>query len=567
MLNWITSRLGNSAPEVPSHPLGSDKAIEAFLAGLPGANPQRTLGELNEWLGDPTSLIDRLPVKQAARAVERIDEFAQDAVAGCWAALLLEAKANRTNQLAIGTLKAYFANSQACNRRILDLLAAESNLEQEPAKRQLAQFAARAMHNWGELKKLGRMNYLVAEPSWWTDVHALLRQARNLGLAHMALTVYPQHRLLSSVWREYQIGLLFETAPLTNLTVNEIDATDRLVRWIEPHCRFVDTPSPQTPFCINPDGGNMPARRQEDDDYGPDTRFFGIGQGQNQLAQLHAALVREQRLPEWLTASGCSLEQMQQLLQSLLANWSATPPNRRHPRLSAKGTIRVVNGLDMVRRMLAASEFARSGRDLDYDNYLKNFHTRYREQAALTAAPPPPPKTPMDVLRLLETAGDQQMMEPWEIIDVSRGGLGVRFAARRPWQRIGALVAYRMDDELDWHIGIIRRLGSSHGKPNAGLSCFGGTPACSQVRLASTLVAQDAWSQRTQETSGLGWHNAILLSTESRLILIPSGTFSPDHPIHLSVGGRWRSARLVKLQGRGNDYDLASYQEDEAPAA
>lgn len=564
MLNWLASRFSGSSSD-SDHPLGSDRNIDAFLAELPTVAPQSTLRELTEWLGDPARLIDRMPLQRAARAVERLDEFAQDAVFRCWLGLLDDAQANRSVQMAAGVLKAFFDASHSSNRKLLEHLGAAPEHNQD--KRRLAKIGARAMHSWVQLKKLGRLSYQTADSAWWLEAHALLGLARNLGIGHLNLNVYPAHQLLSNIWKEYQIGILFETAPLTNLTVNEIDATDRLVRWIEPHSRFVDARSALTPFCILPVGGNMPTRCQEDADYPPETRFFGISQGQGQLTQLNVAITRDQKLPEWLAASGCNRQQVQLLIQKLLANWSATPPSRRHPRLSAKGTVRVVNGLDMVRRMLAASEFARSGRNLDYDSYLKNFHARHREHAVVTEEAPPPPKTPLDILRLLETAGYQQMMEHWEIIDVSRGGLGVRFAARRPWQRIGALIAYRMEDELDWHVGIIRRLGSSHGRPNAGLTSFTGTPVCSQVRLASTIHESNAWSQRIQETSGDGWHNAILLSEEAKLLLIPSGIFSPDRPIHLSVGGRWRTASLVKLLSRSNDYDLANYLDDgTAPA-
>jgi hypothetical protein len=563
MLTWLTSRLNGSSDD-NHHPLGRDKSIDAFLAEVPTVDPQRTLRELLDWLGDPTGLMDAMPLDRAIRAVERLDEFAQDAVGRCWTVLLAEAQAHRSIQHAAGLLKSYFTGSHACYRLILERLAASG---QETDKRQLAKFGARAMYNWVQLKKLGRMTYQSAEPAWWEEAHALLAQVREAGVTHTTLTIYPQHQLLSSIWKEYLIGLLFETAPLTNLSVNEIDAADRLVRWIEPHCRFVDVCSDLTPFWILPEGRNMPGRCQENGDYGPDVRFFGIGQGQAQLTQLNAAITREQKLPEWLTTSGCNRQQIQLLLQKLIINWSASPPSRRHPRLSAKGTIRVVNGLDMVRRMLAASEFARSGRDLDYDNYLKNFHARHREHAVVTDTPPAPPKTPMDVLRLLETAGDQQMMEQWEVIDVSRGGMGVRFTARRPWQRIGALMAFRMEDELSWRVGIIRRLGSSHGRPNAGLTCFGGTPVCSQIRLEGDSPATDTWSHGgngTQGTAGQGWYNAVLLSAEAKLVLIPSGLFSSGRPVQLSLQGVWRPVRLLKLHGRGADYDLASFLEEGA---
>lgn len=559
MLKWIASRL--SSPDAPDHPLGDDKAIAAYLAALPTANPQETLRELNDWLDDPDNLFGRLPTGRAQCAVERLDEFAQGFAASYLQKLLADARSSR--QVLTGTvLRNFLAGSHGCNLRLFEMLAADPPETQD--KRLLARFAMRAMHAWVEIKKLNRMSYQAAEPSWWRTAHALLERTRALDIAHLTQPVYPQQQLLSSVAKEYQVALLFESAPLTNLAACEIEATDRLVRWIEPQSRLVDSPSTLTPFCILPADGNAPARWREGGDYDPETRFFGIGQGQNQLVQLRANLGREGKLPDWLAGTGCTQEQLLGLLQLLIANWSATPPSRQHPRMQAKGRIRVVNGLDMVRRMVAASEYAKSGRNLDYDSYLKTFLNRHRDHAVVTdAAPPPAPKTPMEMLQLLETAGDQQMMESWDIIDLSRGGLGARFSSRRPWLRIGALLAYRLDDQLEWRIGIIRRLGSSHGQPNAGLTVFHGTPQCSQIRMAAA-GPDDPWQQRIRETSGLGWHDAVLVSAEAGLLLVPSGIFSPGRAVHISIEGRWRSAQLTRLHSRGNDYELVSYEADES---
>lgn len=563
MLKWIASHLNLAA--AVDHPLGSDRALSAYLNELPAADAKRTLRDLNGWLGDPASFIGQMPSSFACRALERLDEFAQPCVARCWEELLAEARDPRQGQPqhAANVLRTYLANSHARNRQMLDLLAAEPPHSHD--KTLLARLALRAMRSWMEIKKLGRMTYQAADPSWWMTAHALLRQARELGIAELAQAAFPRQHQASSVWQEYMAGLLLESAPLTNLTAAEIEATDRLVRWIEPHSRFVDVYSPLTPFCIVPAGANAPARWREGAASPPEARFFGIAQGAQELVQLRNTLLHEAGIPESLAATGCTRAQILHLLQLLGAHWSADPPRRRHPRLHAQGSIRVVNGLDMARRMIAASEFAQSGRDLDYDSYLKTWRNRHRDHAVVTAeTPPPPPKTPLEVLQLLETAGDQQMMDRWEIIDLSRGGMGTRIPVRRSWQRIGALMAYRIDDELDWHIGVIRRLGSSHGKHNAGLSVFHGTPQCSQIRLASSQQA-GVWQQQTKETSGLGWHNAILVSAEERLLLIPSGIFAIDRAVHVSLEGRWRPARLLKLQARGEDYDLVTYQE-EAPS-
>jgi hypothetical protein len=244
----------------------------------------------------------------------------------------------------------------------------------------------------------------------------------------------------------------------------------------------------------------------------------------------------------------------------MIAHWSPNPPSRSHARRASGGRILVVNGLAQVRRMIAASEFARSGRSLDYEGYVKSLRLRHKGHAVVEDVPPPP-KTPMEILRLLETAGDRQMMEQWEIIDESRQGMGVRCFTRRPWHTIGAIIAYRRDDDLDWRVGIVRRLGSSHGTPNAGLTVFEGSPYCSQVRITKDDGDECLWLQQTQETSGQGWRDAILLSFETRLLVAPPGTFAVDSRVDISIRGRFRPARVVGLEGQGNDYELVRFRE------
>jgi hypothetical protein len=58
-------------------------------------------------------------------------------------------------------------------------------------------------------------------------------------------------------------------------------------------------------------------------------------------------------------------------------------------------------------------------------------------------------------------------------------------------------VGYRLEHEIDWRVGIIRRLGRSHGKPNAGLTVFLGipasaTPAFKAIVIIVLYVAQSA---------------------------------------------------------------------------
>lgn len=556
MLNWISSRLKGRSDDT-AHPLGSDAAIDAWLAEIPLNQAQHVLPAVAEWLSDPEHLAQQLDLPALLRALTRLDEFAQNALDTCWQDLWQEARKEKPGPLPLRALENHYRHAWTSNRYLFQRLATDPQWAED--KRQLTRCALRAMHAWTQLKKLSRIAYRAPDDNWWQEAHALLRAARAQGVSHQTHLLYGKTGTPSSPWKEYMAALLLETAPLTNLSCQEIEATDRLCRWIEPRSQYVAMPSPLTFFQIAYEGNAGPNRQPENASADPAFRYLGPGAGYAQLIQLRSSLVSDGICPPWLESAGLDREALKKLLHTLITHWSPNAPTRGQPRRQAAGRIRVVNGLTHVRRMIAASEFARSGRKLDYEGHLKSLQFRHKGHAVVEDVPPPP-KTPLEVLQLLETAGDRQMMDQWEIIDVSEKGMGVRCFTRRPWQNIGALVAWRRENELDWQIGIIRRLGSSHGVPNAGLITFAGTPYCSQVRVSKAEGEENLWGQQTAETSGLGWRDAVMLSFEDRLLLAPPGTYAVDHRIDISIRGHFRPARVTSLEASGNDYELIGFR-------
>lgn len=558
MLNWLTSRL-KPIENAPGHPLGSEADITAWLSDLPQFNPQRALLAIDEWLQDPEYLAKQLNASQFARAVGRLDEYAQPAVAQCWQEVLKEARSQQRGALPTRPLENYYAHAYASSLLVLKRLSADPDLMQE--KRLLAKFAARAMRAWVSLKKLAHMNYRGLPENWWREAHDLNAQAQGLGITHIEQSLYRDDATHSSLWKQYMGGLLLDTLPLSNMNPNQLEAAERLSLWIEPRCQYLEKQTGLCLFSIDSIGSHGPQRisaeaLQENSD--PNLRYFGPAAGYRQLEQLGRTFRGADSMPAWLENTGLSVQELGELLQLMAAHWSPNPPKRDHLRHGSSGRINVVNGLAMARRMIAASEFARSGRTLDYEGYIRSLRRHHGEDAVLEDVPPAP-KTPMEVLQLLESAGDRLMMEQWEMLDESAEGLGVRCLSRRAWHAIGALVAYRQEDDLNWHVAIIRRLGSSHGNPNAGLATFHSTAFCSQVRVSETSEVGDLKLEQGLETTGFGWGDAILLSEETRLLLAPVGSFKAEFRIDISVGGRFRPAIMRTLMTKGNDYELIHY--------
>ena len=144
MLNWILSRIRS---EDVSHPLGSEKAIAAYLAQVPVLNPGKTLQELGLWLGNPDRLAAELPPTALARAVERLDEFAQPAAVLCLDAYLAQKQQDYAAEQSLRPLETYFHQAALANRLTLDrlLLVFKDPKQRESNRATLANFAVRSM--------------------------------------------------------------------------------------------------------------------------------------------------------------------------------------------------------------------------------------------------------------------------------------------------------------------------------------------------------------------------------------------------------------------------------------
>lgn len=558
MLNWIVSRIKSADSD---HPLGSEKGISAYLAQVPVLNPQSTLQDIGHWFATPEQLAEDLSPENMARAVERLDEFAQDAIRRCWSGYFTENLQDYLSDLALRPLENYYRHTFLAIRHTLARLTGPGRKEAD--RDQLTRLAIRAMHALVQGKKISHFAYRGPDAEWWRTCHELLFFARNLNILHTKQAIYPEDEQQTSVWREYLVGVLFEVAPLSNLSPPSMEALDCIVRWMEAHCLFIDTFTSQTPFRINLEATDGPQRCAPDQETGPAWRYFGPGPGTSKLIHLRASIQSKREIPEWLQGTQCSAKTCIDLLHLLIQHWSLTPPSRQQERQRLDRPIVVVSGLATARRAIAASEFARSGRTLDYNGHVRILDLHRTEGGARPAEAPPPPKTPMETLEQLESTGIRPVLDEWEALDISASGLGARLPFRRPWQAIGALVAYRFADEIDWRVALIRRLGRSQGRPNAGLTIFDGLPYCAQIQLPKQ-GEECPWEEQIPETSGLGLLDAILVSRETRLLLAPPGTFAMDQRADLIVGGQRRPVRLAGLQEAGADYELILFRENEA---
>lgn len=564
MLKWIASKLGK---ETSHHPLGTDAGISEFLSNLTPGKPETTLIELAEWLDDPTRIYVSMPTERVLRAVMRLDEVGQKAQAECWHAFLAEGRVDHLGEQKLKALDTYYLAAVLAYQHCLKLLGTDAVTippnQLGPVTALLAQRLLTAQT--GRLRIM-HIRYRSADESWWRTVGNALDRARDAHVINLKQRTYPEDSAPASPWAEFLIAVFFEISPLGNFVPQQMDVLYRLLRWLEPHFMVQDSYSAQSPYFLRLDQLAAPVRVNEAQAFDPKIVYVGPGLAYGQLVKLRSIIRESSELPDWMKDSHCSQEKTLAVIDSLVMHWSERPPERRFERASRQATIRVTHGFSQIRRLVAFAEFARSGRKVGYKTHLEMLkferfgfadHTKASEtdEERWSAA------TPMETLLMLETSGDRQMMDEWSMKDISETGVGALIPFLTPWVTVGAFVGYRLTDETDWRIGIIRRIHRvKTGHPSVGIEAKAEIPRCAQVLPLQVIPGTDPWQQLNREDTGDGVQDAIVLSMSDSLMLIPPKLFNEGRVMALIVGGRRVPVRQLGIVHQNPDCDCVRYE-------
>jgi hypothetical protein len=550
-----------------SHPLASDGGVEGILAGVPRNIPERTLFDIDQWLAESEHAAGKVSPSRLLESVSRLDEEAVPVIGDClrryfdprgrdhlaeqyWQTLL--------DHCRIATA-AYLRYLQQSLKPIAEINAAD--------RRQMAPAALRAMYWLMREKALLRIRYRAPEAAWWQKVHDLLARSHACGVAGVRLKVFAAAAEETSVWQEYAQGLYFELAPVGSLSPDNIETLDRILRAIAPSFQLkVDCAG--CDYSIDLTGTIGPVKTAAGSAQGPQWRHLNPASGYGHLLRLAAQIKASKTLPEWLADAPASVDDVEAMLRTLILHWSKQPPQRRGQRQPRHDELLVVHGFALARRMLACSDFARSGRTLQYDsdlalahrNRLESHFTTDEHHRRQVATEQEPAASPLEVLRKLELSGDRAMMEKWALADISGVGLGARIPHLRAVHGVGNLIGFRFANEVDWRLAIIRRIGHTpEGRASVGLESLAGGPSvCAQAKPA-TPAGQTAWHEI--EGSGLGYVDALLVSPTGNEMVMPAGAFAPNLPVDLRVAGKERKIVLSELVERGKDFDRVRFRD------
>ena len=557
MLKWISQLAGGIDDR--RHPLGTEDGLSEFRQMLPVSQPAAALQQICEGLEQAQEL--KLAAPAMYRAVRRLDDAAQPCLDELWHTLFRDARGEQVSDLSYNALSSY-------SRRMAKLLhacleSAAPGAEKE-ALEEIGLFALRAMRALMCAKKLERMAYRMPELALWEAARALQLRAGQLGVLRAALEPYPergQQRI--SVAQEFLAGLMLETAPLGSLLPTQIECLDVLLHRNAASLLESDKGDAATPFFFDQAKLQMPQRWLPGLQKRESLRFFGPGAVAERVVALTQEAEKATEVPDWAVPSGCALESYRALLDTLRQHWSDKPPQRRDRRQAETGDMLLVHGLSQTRRMVAASERARSETQLALASSDKMRNERYFDRIRFGTVDADKTATgkllreqllaPKQILDKFETAGDRQLMQRSQVADASDSGIGVALDKRAPWARPGVLVGYRLADSLDWSVAVVRRLGRGQTGQNLGLERLVGSAVTAQAMTMHNP------SPQAVERAGLGDAGvceAILIEGPALQLVAPAGLDATGQWLLLWVRKEKRLARVKALREIGRDFGI-----------
>lgn len=564
MLNWLSSKIRQEGTS--GHPLGSDDALQDMLSELHPGRAERNLHELAEWLAEPAQLSEQMSPERTVRTIRRLDEAGQAALAGVWKAFLADNTLDNLGEQKLKAIDLYYKAAFVANRHAAEVVAQNPAGSPTDGANLICILASRALRAHVASARVQHIRYRSPDAAWWQQAGEVLALATRAGALNLSQTVYPGETPASSPWLEYLLGLFFEISPLGNCNPRQMDLLARVLRKLEPHFMVCQNYAQHAPFHTRLDQAGPPKKLEESLPQDPNNVYFGPGMSYGHLVRLRGLLKPGEPLPPWLADSQCNAESALTVFDALIMNWSDRPPQRLSARSTRHVSILASHGMQHIRRMIAFSEFARSGRKVGYRSHIEMLKFERRGFADVTSVANPAEEdrwtqaSPLETLKMLETAGDRQMMDDWTMQDESESGIGAVAPFLKPWMVIGAFIGYRVEDEVDWRVGILRRLHRKEsGHPSVGLEVFPETPQCAQVRELRVNPGSSPMEELNKEAQQ-GAVDAIILSQSKGLLMIAKGLFARDRYLALSVGGHREAIRLSALVSSDIDSDCVRYE-------
>lgn len=330
----------------------------------------------------------------------------------------------------------------------------------------------RSTYLYSRACRLARMTY--NDPGTLRqEILTLYLEAQQSGLAAQRKSPYTGV-LDTSVTQELAVALLWDTTAFDTLTLEQIEYLERFIVFNGSQIILKSVSGAIAPYAVLANGQVV---MSEPDDAASVVLFIGPGPLVGMMAGI-AKLPDSGTLPVWAEPAlpHTDIQTLKALAQRMAATWGQQRVQRSGERKQRTDTVRVTGGFTNIRRAVAYSAYLRSGGQLDaYGTPDRIFSERMRE-VLVGIEEKNKELTPVEALTAIEGAGGSQAVESWTASDSSEHGYSLVVQGYRGWLAVGGLLAVRENDQIDWHVAVVRRLYGATSARRVGIELYRGTP-------------------------------------------------------------------------------------------
>ena len=153
--------------------------------------------------------------------------------------------------------------------------------------------------------------------------------------------------------------------------------------------------------------------------------------------------------------------------------------------------------------------------------------------------------------------------EHWQQSDASDSGLGASVPGLNSIYSAGGLMCYRQEHDIEWQLGIIRRIARNEdGNTSIGIEKLVGPSRCATI---APMAENSAALGTVPEIDESGSSDAILIADRGDELLLTAGKFVAGQTLLLQVEGDPRGVRLIALLDEDDDYQRVRFAPMTAP--
>jgi hypothetical protein len=534
MFDWLQKKMQRGG-----HPMLQAAEAGRLLAELPRQDPLKATEEVTAWL-ESLARATRFGTAQRFRVISMVDEAGQtpaERLMGYYVADENVQGADRFKQWQV--LMNFWERVADAYMEIVGYF--EISKAAEP-KEQLPIVTVRAMHAYVMQMRLALMRYASEPDRLWSALYRLFSFAVDQHFATAPVRLYPPGSQTSTAKNELVSAVMLEAAAPQTLSPRQIELTSRIVTRVASSFAFSEAPGEHLNFYVDLSSTVHPSAVKEGLQVKPTMRFFGPGLVINRLKELmersgnRPAVSADPSLGEGYTGA----EQLE-LLQRLVLYWGDNPPRRQYPRTRFATRVDVVFGLSAVMRVVGK---------LDQDLVTaQKFEILFDDDRAGRQKP------------------DDSLMETWALKDFSLRGLGAITTRRAQGAlKIGALLAFRLENANTWCVGIVRRLQVDRQKnSDVGAEIISRNPQLFRIKKPNAPV-EDGWQWETRRDDATSYHylSTVLIphdedTRDKESLLVEPGSYVQGVPYSATVEKIEGRLQLGDVLERGEHFDRVAF--------